>query len=165
MLDDVRFGLIVAGLCLLFGILMGVMLGLFEDGIKEMISAAVDSNLSAHAEPLSTAKSKIFRWWQRAHFHATGIGAFTIALVGITAMSNLRPGVKRLTALLIALGGIYPFSWLLMALKAPILGRPAAHHYFPAEVMVMIAVVCLLTGMGILFLNIAFKFFNAPLDS
>ncbi len=160
MLNNVKPGLIVAGLALLFGILMGVILGLFEDSIKELISAAVDSNPAAHTEALSTAKSKIFRWWQRAHFHATGIGAFTLALIAITAISGLRPGVKKLASLLIALGGLYPFSWLVMALKAPTLGRPIAHHYFPAQIIVFIAIVCLLTGMAILFLNICFNTFS-----
>ncbi len=164
MLDNVRSGLIIAGLVLLFGILMGIMMGLFEDGIKDLISAAVDAHPLAHVESLDTAKSKIFRWWQRAHFHATGIGAFTIALIAITAMSGLRPRVKRLTAILIGLGGLYSFAWFVMALKATTIGRPAAHEYLPAEIIVAVAIVSLLSGMGILFLNVAFKAFNAPQD-
>ena len=68
LLDNVRPGLIIAGLFLLFGILMGVGLGIFEDAIKDMINTGVDANPAAHVESLEKAKSKIFRWWQRAHF-------------------------------------------------------------------------------------------------
>ena len=160
-LDDVRPGLIIAILVLLFGILMGVALGIFEETIKDMINSAVDAHPSAHTEALSKAKSKIFRWWQRAHFHATGIGAFTIALIAITALSSLNKPFKKWASLLIGIGSLYPFSWFLMSLKGPSLGRPAAHHYLPAEIIVFISIGCLLAGMAILLLNIIFNSFRA----
>jgi len=47
-----------------------------------------------------------------------------------------------------------------MSLKAPSMGRPAAHQYLPVEILVSISVITLLTGMAILFLNIIFKSFS-----
>ena len=160
LLDDVRPGLIIAGFVLLFGILMGVAMGIFEDSIKEMISMGVDANAANHLEGVAKAKGKIFRWWQRAHFHATGMGAFLIAMIAIAAISNLKPAIKRLSSILIAFGGLYPFSWFLLSLKAPSMGRPAAHHYLPAEMLVYISMICLFIGMAILFLNIIFRLFS-----
>jgi hypothetical protein len=160
-LSDIRPGLIITGLVLCFGILMGVAFGIFEDAIKEMVSVAVDSNAAVHAEDLSKAKAKIFRWWQRSHFHATGVSAFTFALLAIVALSDLKPGLKRLSSLLIAIGGLYPLSWLIMAIKAPAMGRPAAHHYIPVQILVFITVICLLVGIAILFSNICFRSFSS----
>ena len=93
-------------------------------------------------------------------FHATGIGAFNLAMIAITAISGLKPCAKKLTSILIALGGLYPFSWFLMSLRAPYLGRPAAHHSLSVELLVYISIIGLLAGMAILFLNIAFKMFS-----
>jgi hypothetical protein len=160
LLDDVRPGLIIAGLVLLFGILMGVVMGIFEESIKDILSAAVEASSSVHVEGVARAKEKIFRWWQRAHFHAVGIGAFTLVMITITAISGLKPSVKRWASILIAMGGLYSFAWFLMALKAPSVGRPAAHHYLPVEMLVYISMVCLFIGMAILFANITFKLFS-----
>jgi hypothetical protein len=160
LLDDVRPGLIIAGFVLLFGILMGVAMGIFEDSIKDMINMGVDANAAVHLEGAAKAKTKIFRWWQRAHFHATGMGAFLLAMIAIVAISNLKTGMKRLSSILIALGGLYPFSWFIMSLKAPALGRSVAHHYLPAELLVFISMICLFAGMAILFSNIIFKSFS-----
>lgn len=159
LLDDVRPGLIIAGLFLLFGILMGVAFGVFEDNIKEMINTAVDLNASVHLEGVSKAKGKIFRWWQRAHFHATGMGAFTLAMIAIVALSGLKSSFKRWASILIALAGLYPLSWLLMSLVAPSMGRDAAHHNIAVELLVYAGMLCLFAGMAIIFSNIIFRSF------
>lgn len=160
LLDDVRPALIIAGLVLLFGIFMGVAMGVFEDAIKDMINTAVDANAAVHIEGIVKAKSKIFRWWQRAHFHATGMGAFTMSMIVLCALSGLKQSARRWSATLIALGGLYSFSWFVMFLKAPQIGRPAAHHYLPVELIVYISMLCLFAGMFILFSNIVFRSFS-----
>jgi uncharacterized membrane protein YuzA (DUF378 family) len=162
MTDDrikgVRIGLVIAGAVLLFGISLGISFGVFEDNIKELVNSGVDAHAEVHAgDP--DAKAKIFRWWQRAHFHATGIGAFTMAMIAVTALTGMKTGVKRVVSTLIGIGGIYSVAWLLMALKAPEIGRSAAHHAPDVTVVVFVSVGALLLGMAGLFSNIVFGLF------
>ncbi len=159
LLKDVKLGLMLAGLFILFGICMGISFGIFEDVIKGMVRAGVDTFPLVHAND-QDVKYKIWRWWQRSHFHAVGIGAFTMAMIAICALSTLTPRMKRIASTLIGLGGLYSISWLLMALLAPEIGRKAAHHAPQILVIVYISVGSLLCGMGILFANIIFDLFK-----
>ncbi|MFQ5329813.1 MAG: hypothetical protein ACE5D4_07485 [Thermodesulfobacteriota bacterium] len=161
-LDDVRPGLIVAGAILLFGVSLGIAYGLIEDSIKQFIVNGIASHPALH-DPESP--KKIWRWWLRAHFHSTGISAFTLALISITALSSLSSKMKKLVYLLIGLGGLYALSWFLMTLLAPALGLNGAHHALPVEILVMTGVGSLLTGMAILFSNIIFGFFSGDSPS
>ncbi len=156
-LNDVKPGLILACATLLFGIALAVMFGVAEDAVKDAIAKGVAAHPALHD---AKSPAKIWRWWQRAHFHATGIAAFTFALVGITALSGLRPVMKKLTSLLLGLGGLYPVSWLVMALLAPSMGRSAAHNALGVEVMVFVAVFGMLSGLGLLFSNILLGSFS-----
>ena len=124
LLDDVRPGLIVAGATLLFGVCLGIAYGVMEDGIQQFIVSGIAAHPELH-DPAS--QEKIWRWWLRAHFHSTGISAFTLALIAITTLSALSGKMKKLVSLLIGLGGLYALSWFVMALLAPGLGRDAAH--------------------------------------
>ncbi|MEE8574440.1 MAG: hypothetical protein V3T30_03415 [Thermodesulfobacteriota bacterium] len=159
LIDDVRPGLVIAGFFLLFGISMGIVFGLFEDDIKAIVNAGVDAYPLMHTSD-PNAKAKIFRWWQRAHFHGTGIGAFTMALISVVAISNLKPKMKTAASMLIGMGGLYAVSWLVMAIKAPAIGRGAAHHLVSVHAIVSVSIGCLLLGMGLLFSSIIFGWFS-----
>ena len=156
--DEVRPDLIIAGAILLFGICLGISFGVFEENIKDYVKAGVLAHPLVHAaDPV--AHEKIWRWWQRAHFHATGIGAFTMAMIAVTAISGLASRSKRLVSILIGTGGFYSSSWLLMAIIAIDAGREVAHHALPVQLLVFTSIGSLLLGMGILFSNIIFGCF------
>jgi len=157
LLGDVRPGLIVAGAILLFGVSLGIAYGLIEESIQQFIVDGIAAHPALHD---SDSPEKIWRWWLRAHFHSTGIAAFTLPLIALTALSGLSAGMKKLASLLIGLGGLYALSWFTMALLAPGLGREAAHHALPVEILVMAGVGSLLTGIAILFSNIIFGWFS-----
>jgi len=150
-LKDVKPGLALAFLCLLFGVCLAIVFGVAEDAVKDLIKSGIAEHPALH-----DAKSfdKIWRYWQRAHFHAAGIGAFTLALMLVTALSSLRAKCKKLTSFLIGLTGVYPLAWFLMALLAPSMGRGAAHHSAGVQALVYIALIGFFSGLAILLLNI-----------
>ncbi len=158
-LEDVRPGLVIAGAVLLFGICLGISFGVIEDSIKDYVTAGVSAHPELHAAD-GAAKEKIWRWIQRAHFHAIGIGAFTMGMIAVTALSGLAPRTKTLVSILIGAGGLYSTSWLLMAVLALDTGRAAAHHAALVQLIVFLSVGSLLLGMGILFSNIIFGRFT-----
>ena len=156
-LENVRPGLILAGIILLFGVCMGVVFGVMEDGVKQFIVDAIAAHPELHD---AQSPAKIWRWWLRAHFHAVGIAAFTLALISITEFSGLSARMKKITSILHGLGGLYAVSWFAMALLAPSLGRDAAHHALPVLLLVLVGVGSLLIGIAILFSNIIFGWFS-----
>ena len=150
-IPPVRIGLLIAIATLAFGVGMGIVFGIFEDAIKDWINAGIAAHPSLHDQASS---GKIWRYVQRAHFHAAGIGAFTLILIIITALTDMKDQLKKLTAILISLAGLYPFSWFNMFLLGPELGRSAAHHALSTELFVMIGVGGFLAGLALLVLNL-----------
>ncbi len=152
-LKSVRLGLLFSMLTLIFGIGMGVAFSTNEDAFKGYVKAGVAANPQVHD---AKSNKKIWRYAQRAHFHAAGIGAFTLGLVVLTGLTGMAARMKTMTAALIGLGGLYPFSWLSMFFKAPEIGREAAHHAMLTELWVYGGVGCLLVGLILLFSHLFF---------
>ncbi len=154
-LKSVRPGLALALLTLLFGIFLGVAFGINEDNIKDGIKSQVSAHADQH-KSISRSSDKIWRYLQRAHFHATGIGAFTLGLVILSAFTGMRAWLKMLTSLLIGLGGVYALAWFNLYHLSPSIGTEAAHHAFSTELAVYTGVGGLLSGMALLILNLLF---------
>jgi len=148
-IKTIRIGLILVMLTLIFGIGLGIS----EDSVKIYISEGVTSHADVHDDK---SNSKIWRYAQRSHFHATGISAFSIGLILLIMFSSLKEKLKTVTSILIGLGGLYPLSWLLMFILAPSIGRDAAHHHFATEALTYIGVGGLLIGITILCANLFF---------
>ncbi len=156
-LSTVKLGLLLVMLTLVFGIGMGVIFGIAEGTVKNYISEGVAAHPEVHDEQ---STGKIWRYAQRSHFHATGIAAFSIGLILLVLHSSLRPGLKKASAILIGLGGLYPLSWLTMFILAPSIGRSAAHHHIVTEIFTYIGVGGLLLGIAILCGNLFLGMFR-----
>jgi len=150
-IKSVRWGLLLAIGTLLFGIVMGVAFGVVEDTFKDWIKASIGLYPELHD---SGSASKTWRYAQRAHFHATGVGAFTLGMIVLLALTNLRPQLKSVTAVLIGLGGLYPLAWLSIFLYSPSMGRGPAHEALATLVPTYAGVACLLVGFAILMANL-----------
>lgn len=152
-LSTVRPGLVLALLTLAFGVAMGIAFGVNEDAFQAYIAQGIAAHPELHD---AQSQHKIWRFAQRAHFHATGIGAFTLGLVLLTGFSGLGSGLKRLTAILIGAGGLYPLGWFSIFLLAPGIGRGAAHEALVTKLFVYAGTGALVAGLVILFAHLLF---------
>lgn len=150
-LKDIKLGLALVMLGLLFGIGLGVAFGINEDYFQNYAAQGIAAHPQLHD---AQSQEKIWRYVQRAHFHATGIAAFSLGLLILVAASSLSETLKKSTAFLISLGGLYPLSWLSMFLVAPSMGTGAAHSYLPTELLTYIGVGGLLLGLALLLANL-----------
>lgn len=156
-LGKVKTGIVITLLLMMFGVGMGVAFGVQEEAFKGYVSENVDANPQVHD---AKSKSKIWRYAQRAHFHSTGISALSLGLILLLIFTRISAGVKSVAATLIALGGIYPFSWFSMFLLAPMIGRGAAHGHIVTEIFTFIGVGGLVSGLLIILSNLLFGVFR-----
>ena len=150
-IKTVKIGLFLVMLTLIVGIGLGVVFGLTEDSVKSYIAQGIAAHPAVHDEQSS---SKIWRYAQRAHFHSTGIAAFSIGLLLLIMHSSLGNRLQSVAAVLVGLGGLYPLSWFTMFILAPSIGRGAAHHHIVTEMFTYIGVGSLLAGIAILCANL-----------
>ncbi len=136
-ISHVRIGLFLRLLTLLFGIAKGIGFGVAEDSFKGFVEQGIAAHPNLHD---AKSQDKIWRYAQRAHFHATGVGAFTLGLIILVAFTSLRPTLKKLTAVLIGIGGFYSLSWLTMYLFAPSMGRDPAHSMLLTETILLASI-------------------------
>lgn len=156
-LKVVKAGLFLVMLTLIFGISLGTGFGVAENSVKSYISGGVASNAELHD---AKSNKKIWRYAQRAHFHSTGIAAFSIGLIILIMFSSLKKELKKAASILVGLGGLYPLSWFTMFILAPSIGRGAAHHHFITEIFTYLGVGGLLLGIIILCANLFFNMFD-----
>jgi len=110
MLNDiapVRLGLILSMVTLLFGIGMGVVFGVNEDGVRDYIKDGIAAHAQLHDQQ---SQSKIWRYAQRAHFHATGVGAFTLAMILLVGATPMARRFKAAVSTLIGVGSFYSLA-------------------------------------------------------
>ena len=153
----VRAGLFLVILALIFGIGMGVAFGVAEDSFKSYVADGIAAHADVHDEK---SQDKIWRYAQRAHFHSEGIAAFSIGVLVLIMFSSLKRRLKKISSILVGLGGLYPLSWFTMFLLAPSIGREAAHHHIVTETVTYLGVGGLLLGIGILCANLFLGMFR-----
>ena len=156
-IKSVKIGLLMVMLTLVFGIGLGITFGVAEDSLQSYISTGVAAHADLHDDKSS---GKIWRYAQRAHFHATGIAAFSLGLVLLIGASSLKTKLKTVAAVLVGLGGLYPLSWFSMFLLSPSIGRDLAHEHIVTEMFTFIGVGSLLLGLAILSANLFFNLFR-----
>ena len=156
-IKTVKIGLFLVMLSLFFGIGSGMYFGVAEHSVKSYISEGIAANEDVHD---SKSKSKIWRYVQRSHFHASGISAYSFGLIILVMFSSLKKKLKKVSSILIGLGGLYSMSWFSMFILAPSLGRGAAHEHFITKLFVLIGVGGLILGTGILCANLFLGMFK-----
>lgn len=161
-LATVKAGLAIVLLGLFFNVALGISFGINEDAFKEYVADGIAAHPELHDE---ASHDKIWRYAQRAHFHAGGIAAFCLGLIILVVFSDLVPKFKKISALLIGLGSFYPLSWLSMFLLAPSMGRGAAHDHILTEFFTFVGVGGILIGSFFLVANLFLGLFKHRVDA
>ena len=156
-LKTVKIGLALILAGLLFGVGMGIIFGVNEDVFKNYISQGIAANPDVHD---AKSPDKIWRYAQRAHFHATGIAAFALSLVILVIFSTLNPTYKKVSAILLGLSSFYALSWYTMFWLAPSIGRGPAHAHMLTEFFAYTGVGGFLLGTFFLCANIFLGLFK-----
>jgi len=124
-------GLLISFLAIVFGTGLGMAFGLYEDQIKDALLADVKAHPQIHEQTPDNFKKQVgdgWRYFQRAHFHAQGLGALGVGIIVVLGLSWVSASVKKWLALATGVGALlYPFCWLLMGLRIGSMGKKAAY--------------------------------------
>lgn len=123
----VRIGIFLSLLTLLFGFVLGGLFGAFESQIKSHLKAEAqavfDTVYEGDSAEMKKVTDKSWVYFKRAHLHANGLGAISLAAILLLMFMQTTPILKKLTAMSLGLGSFgYSLFWMLAALKAPGLG-------------------------------------------
>jgi len=130
-LRDMRVGVLLSLLGLLFGFGMGGVFGAFEDplkaGLQADANAALETRYGGDAAQAKAVVDKSWTYYKRAHMHGGGIGAATLAVVLVMAGVRAKRSLSRVAAIGLGVGALgYPIFWLLAGMRAPGLGSTGA---------------------------------------
>ncbi len=121
------------------GVLIAIFFGVNEDMFKDRIAAGLERNeqIQAIEDPVEKSAmieaetGKNWRYYQRFHFHATGIGAMVLGVLLLLGRVKAPERLKLSAAYLTAAGGfLYPFVWLFAGIYGPAMGRDEAKEAF-----------------------------------
>ena len=156
-LSAVKAGLAIVLVGLFFGIALGISFGVSEDAFKDYVAEGIAAHPQVHDED---SKDKIWRYAQRAHFHAGGVSAFCLGLIILVMFSDLRPRLKSVSSILLGLGSLYPLAWLSMFFLAPSIGRDPAHEHILTQLLTYVGVGGILLGSFFLLANVFLGLFK-----
>jgi hypothetical protein len=124
-------GLFFAVLTLVYGFSMGIAFGVNEDAVKNRLKVrATAVKDTVYKGDDAAIKAMIDRGWvylQRAHMHAGGIGASSVALILAATFVGTSTAMVRVASLALGLGGLgYSSYWMFAAFRAASLGNTTA---------------------------------------
>jgi len=127
----VRIGVILSLFTLLFGFVLGGLFGAIESKIKGHLKkeAQAVSDTVYKGDPVKIEKivDKSWVYFKRAHLHANGLGATSLAVILLLVFMQTTLILKKITAIFLGLGSFgYSLFWMFAALKAPGLGSTGA---------------------------------------
>lgn len=134
-----RIPYVIAILTLIGGVFISILFGANEDYFKDKINEGLKKNEKVNqiqdpeekAAVLKTEADKNWRYYQRFHFHATGIGAMIMGVLLFISFLSAPEKLKNITSYLVSFGGfLYPFVWLFAAIYGPEMGRSEAKEAF-----------------------------------
>ncbi|MCB1200441.1 MAG: hypothetical protein KDK41_07330 [Leptospiraceae bacterium] len=130
---------ILALLTMIGGVTIAIAFGVNEDSFKRVIRSGLLQNQPTMRNPdpetrekqIESEAEKIWRYYQRYHFHSTGIGAMALSALLFLQFMVSSGRLRDVSSWFISVGGfLYPMVWLFAAIYAPELGREAAKERF-----------------------------------
>jgi hypothetical protein len=134
-----RIPFFLALLSIVGGVFISILFAIQEDMFKEHITAGLSKNVkiqkivdpSEKAEKIKVETEKNWRYFQRYHFHATGIGAMMMGILLFLSRLKAPKNAVTIASLMVVAGGVlYPFVWLFAGLYGPEMGRNEAKEAF-----------------------------------
>ena len=156
-LSTVKAGLAIVLLGLFLNIGLGITFGVNEDAYIDYVAEGIAAHPQLHDD---TSADKIWRYAQRAHFHAGGIAAFCLGLIILVMSSDMPRNLKKTASILLGFGSFYPLSWLSMFFLAPSLGRGPAHEHIVTTLFTYVGVAGILLGSFFLVAHLFLGFFK-----
>lgn len=130
---------LIALLSMVGGVFIAILFGVNEEMFLQKIHSGLERNtkiqqiVSAEekASKIKSETDKNWRYYQRYHFHATGIAAMMMGVLLFLAQLNLSPKEFLIPAYLVSVGGfLYPFVWFFAGIYGPEMGRSEAKEAF-----------------------------------
>ncbi|MEH0154944.1 hypothetical protein V6R21_12435 [Limibacter armeniacum] len=130
-LKEVRIGILMSMLTILFGFGMGGVFGAMEDDLKGYLKsegkAALTEQYQGDEAKMNAVVSKSWAYFKRAHLHGGAIGAASLAVIAVLAFLSVASIYRAICAACLGLGGFgYSIFWLLSGMRAPGLGGTGA---------------------------------------
>lgn len=121
------------------GVFIAILFGVNEDFFQNRISAGLEKNVkiqkisdvTERTTKIKSESEKNWRYYQRYHFHATGIGAMMMGILLFLSLIKAPQNSVTIASYMIAIGGtLYPFVWLFAGIYGPEMGRSEAKEAF-----------------------------------
>ena len=130
-LHPMRYGAILALLTLAYGFGLGAVFGAAEDDVKAHLRAEGQQVLTTaygdDAGAMQKVAKKAWVYFKRAHLHANGLGAASLALILLLGQLPVGDRGKRVLALGLGIGSLgYSLFWMWAGLRAPGMGSTGA---------------------------------------
>lgn len=127
----VRIGILLSLFTLLYGFILGGLFGAIEGKIKGHLKdnalAVFDTVYKGDSVKMKKITDKSWVYFKRAHLHASGLGAISLAVILLLMFMQSPLILKELTAIALGLGSLgYSLFWMFAALNAPGLGSTGA---------------------------------------
>jgi len=118
-------------IAILFGVNEEMFLDRIKVGLEKNVKIQQIVNAEEKSAKIKSETDKNWRYYQRYHFHATGIGAMMMAMLLFLAQLNIAAKAFYPPAYLLSIGGLlYPFVWLFAGIYGPEMGRSEAKEAF-----------------------------------
>jgi len=120
-------------------VFIAILFGANEEMFLDRIAAGLEKNVKIQQiedpaqkeQKVKAETEKNWRYYQRYHFHATGIGAMMMGILLFLARLKAPRKHINIASYLVAIGGIlYPFVWLFAGIYGPEMGRAEAKEAF-----------------------------------
>jgi hypothetical protein len=126
-LSEVRIGILFALLAAVYGFGLGGVFGAFEDGIKGHLQAeaqsVLDVNYGGDEAAMKKVTAKSWTYFKRAHLHANGLSASSLAMILLLAALPVNRRLKAVNAAVLGIGSLgYAMFWMFAGLRAPAMG-------------------------------------------
>lgn len=154
----------LALLSIVGGVFISILFAVNEDMFKSKIKSGLEKNVKIQqiadekekSDKIKGEEEKNWRYYQRYHFHATGIGAMMMGMLLFLSHLNAPGNSVTLASWATSIGGtLYPFVWLFAGIYGPEMGRTEAKEAF--AIFGYMGGLFLLGGLYTMFLSLKYE--------